>query len=136
MKPKFSTGYLTPQTNRKKTIPKLKRSDSESNEFLNFNFGEVSEDVLKKLMRCPIKKQLIIDLITSEKDKIEEYKKELEKQNDLSMSRSLQKVLKKPAESPTALLRRRLGQHQNASTNKGTVFSYLLLVEIFIHKNI
>lgn len=118
MKPKVSTGYLTPQTNRKKTIPKLKRSDSESNEFLNFNFGEVSEDVLKKLMRCPIKKQLIIDLITSEKDKIEEYKKELEKQNDLSMSRSLQKVLKKPAESPTALLRRRLGQHQNASTNK------------------
>ncbi|XP_072400084.1 uncharacterized protein MCPH1 [Diabrotica undecimpunctata] len=112
MKPKVSKGYLTPQPTKKKD----KKENNNARATDNLNTGLVFNDELfSQLMKDPVKRNLIINLITSEKDKIEAYKKELAKKHPSS---PLLKTMKRPCESPTALLRRRaLEQMKNAQSS-------------------
>ncbi|XP_050518793.1 uncharacterized protein LOC126892921 [Diabrotica virgifera virgifera] len=107
MKPKISHGYLTPQPTKKKD----KRENNNARSRDNLNTGLVfNEEHFSELMKDPIKRNLIINLITKEKDKIEAYKKELAKKHPSS---PLLKTMKRPCESPTQLLRRRALEQMN-----------------------
>ncbi|CAG9840235.1 unnamed protein product [Diabrotica balteata] len=112
MKPKISNGYLTPQPTKKKD----KKENNNARSTDNLNTGLVFNDELfSQLMKDPVKRNLIINLITSEKDKIEAYKKELAKKHPSS---PLLKTMKRACESPTALLRRRaLEQMKNPQSS-------------------
>lgn len=113
MKPKHNTGYLTPQTNKGKHISKLKRVGS--NENLNVA-KDLSDSFFEKLMNCPIKRQLVLNLIKSEKHNIEAYKRNCAKENKRKevYESPLSKIKRNyQCESPTALLRRRALEQQN-----------------------
>lgn len=113
MKPKFSTGYLTQTTKNKKDKGVTNPTNNDHSSPLLENL----DNVFEKLMNCPIKRKLVLKLIESEKDNIEEYKKKLkEKESKPQNASPLQKLQKKQAcESPTALLRRRVLEQQNSS---------------------
>ncbi|KAJ8952454.1 hypothetical protein NQ314_007527 [Rhamnusium bicolor] len=111
MKSKYSTGYLTPQANRvKKNInPRLSESHEDLSVAMNMN-----DSIFEKLMSCPVKRQLVLNLISSEKDNIKKYKKRQEQRKKECNESPLSKVQKKHmCESPTALLRRRALEQQD-----------------------
>ncbi|XP_060520180.1 microcephalin [Cylas formicarius] len=85
MKPKMSSGYLTPQASKTKSSAKT------SEEFT------IDDNMFQALMKCPIKKKMIIDLLTANKEAIEECRR--------SAAGALE--TRKRYESPTALQRRR-----------------------------
>ncbi|XP_074035088.1 microcephalin [Leptinotarsa decemlineata] len=83
--------------------------------------SETNDALFEKFMSCPLKRKLIMTLIESEKDKIDEYRKKIVNQKTLEKtgnpaSSPLRKAQKKyQFESPTALLRRRaLEQNKNS----------------------
>lgn len=107
MKPKHSTGYLTPQTNKNRHNSKLKRIGS--NENLNVA-KDLSDSFFQKLMSCPLKRQLVFNLIKSERDNIGACKRNIAKgdKRKEDNASSLSKIKRDyQCESPTALLRRR-----------------------------
>lgn len=114
MKSKISTGYLTPQGAKRKKADAPRYSETNNIGQL----GNITDGVFEKLMSCPIKKKLILELIASEKDNIENYKKQLKDKQQRGQSGSpFQKLQKKQQlESPTALHRRRALEQQNQSS--------------------
>lgn len=112
MKSKLSTGYLTPQASKSKNASDNRRSINP--------FGplpEINDGMFEKLMSCPIKRQLILKLLDSEKDNIEAYKKKMKEKQKSDRNSPLNKLSKKqPCESPTALRRRRALEQLNRSS--------------------
>lgn len=113
MEPKTSE-YSTPQTKRKN---KQVRRQSESNEGLSF-MKQFNESLFEKLMSCPLKRKLVLNLIASEHDNIEEYKRkqiEQQKSNEkITPGSTLSK--KNQYESPVALLRRKALEQQTSGS--------------------
>lgn len=115
MKPKCSTGYLTPQNSRTRKNKENRRSE-------NFDtvskFPEINDSVFKKILNDPIKRNLILKLIDSEKDNIEGYKKQLKEHEKQNQNSSPLNIVKRqqPCESPTALLRRRALEQLNGGS--------------------
>ncbi|KAJ8980809.1 hypothetical protein NQ317_016176 [Molorchus minor] len=68
MKPKYSSEYLTPQANRRRSKRVSTSFQSDVNTENNF-----TESFFEKLMTCPVKRQLVLNLISSEKENIKEY---------------------------------------------------------------
>lgn len=110
MKPKISTGYLTPQAKKTKSSEKNRLSTSNENEE---NIG-INEDVFQALMNCPEKKKMVLQLLALNKDAIDKYK---QKQDMKSIASPVGKLRakKKTCESPTAMLRRRALEQMNSS---------------------
>lgn len=121
MKAKISTGYLTPQAMGSRKARKPKHSDGDNLD----SIAKISDDVFDKLMSCPIKRKLVLKLIESQKDNIEEYKKKLKENERREQNASPLKRLQKKqvCESPTALLRRRALQQQknHSSSSMGNI---------------
>lgn len=99
MDSQVNTEYSTPKSNKNMS------KDNSSELIGNINGCQISDEVFQNLMSDPLKRELILNIITSEKDKIDAYKKKLDTRNQLS---PFHKALKKPCESPTALHRRRV----------------------------
>ncbi|XP_076264727.1 microcephalin isoform X1 [Rhynchophorus ferrugineus] len=104
MKPKISSGYLTPQANRQKKV----MDNLSGNKKKNGKVSEIDDEVFKTLMQCPEKKKMILKLLALNKDAIEEYQ---QKEGKVS-----EKIKKKKinCESPTALFRRKALEQMNS----------------------
>ncbi|XP_066260333.1 microcephalin [Euwallacea similis] len=102
MKPKISTGYLTPQV--KKTVRNGSKRLSISK--VNDGAGEINfdQELFQDLMKCPEKKKLVLQLLSSNKEAIKKYTKE---KAEGSVGKLKSKSIQKGLESPSALLRRR-----------------------------
>ncbi|XP_057672670.1 uncharacterized protein LOC130904119 [Diorhabda carinulata] len=105
---------LTPKSHKNKST-----SNNNGSELIgSINACQISDEFFKNLMSDPSKRELILNIITSERDKIDAYKKKLELKNQRS---PFYKSLKKPCESPTALHRRRvLERLRNPQTSDST----------------
>ncbi|KAJ8954890.1 hypothetical protein NQ318_016829 [Aromia moschata] len=110
MKPKPSTGYFTPQASRRQRVSTPVHSEANDNKLSN-----MSDSFFHNLMSCPVRRELILNIISSEKENILKYKQKLaqeEKRKQCNGS-PLSKVQKKyVCESPSALLRRRALEQQ------------------------
>ncbi|XP_066151155.1 microcephalin-like [Euwallacea fornicatus] len=119
MKPKISTGYLTPQAKKTRTNGKKRLSISKVND----GAGEINfdEDLFQDLMKCPEKKKLVLQLLSSNKEAIQKYTKE---KAEGSVAKMKSKSIQKGLESPSALLRRRALKEMSsnpASSNRSDI---------------
>nr|CAH7745175.1 unnamed protein product [Callosobruchus chinensis] len=120
MKPKFdqNNGYLTPQASKRKSLGALSSKPMSGSKLQDGagvgNLLNLDQNLVQNLLNDPIKRKLIVDIITSHKDQIDEYKKT----RGLEGVPKLHKVQTRPiCESPTALFRRRaLEQKERASS--------------------
>ncbi|VEN40366.1 unnamed protein product [Callosobruchus maculatus] len=120
MKPKFdqNNGYLTPQASKRKSLSALSTKPKSGSQLQNgspmANLLNLDKNMVQNLLNDPIKRKLIVDIITSHKDQIDEYKKT----HGLEGISKLHKAQTKPiCESPTALFRRRaLKQKERAAS--------------------
>ncbi|CAG9864508.1 unnamed protein product [Phyllotreta striolata] len=86
-------------------------------ELLKLKLGEIKPDDIKNLLKCPIKRQMILEIVTTEKSKIEAYEQELEQRKNSPATPTRKKP--KTFESPIALLRRRMLEKRNQSKDEG-----------------
>nr|CAI5819189.1 unnamed protein product [Callosobruchus analis] len=119
MKPKYdqNNGYLTPQASKRKSLSAFSKPKSGSklqDGAAVGNLLNLDKNLVQNLLNDPIKRKLIVDIITSHKDQIDDYKKT----HGLEGVSKLHKVQTKPiCESPTALFRRRaLEQKERAAS--------------------
>ncbi|KAL1517902.1 hypothetical protein ABEB36_001605 [Hypothenemus hampei] len=101
MKPKISTGYLTPQQKPKNPNSRKRLSLTKENKPDTYILDDSTID---KLLKCPEKRLLIMKLLSDNKEAIEKYKKEQAKKAESPLCKLKNS---KRLESPTALFRRR-----------------------------
>lgn len=119
MKPKISSGYLTPQGNKRKKVMDNLSGNKKTNKAF-----EIDDEVFKTLMQCPEKKKMILKLLALNKNAIEEYKqKETE---DLDSVKKLKKPIN--CESPTALFRRKALEQMNRFVLKKNICMYFIWI--------
>ncbi|CAG9765829.1 unnamed protein product [Ceutorhynchus assimilis] len=109
MKPKVSTGYLTPQGKKPKLASKRHNMSvrEEENET-----PEINSQLVQALLQNPEKKKMILQLLALNKDVIEKHS------SGSSLPSSVDKLKsRKVCESPTALMRRRALEKMNNSPN-------------------
>ena len=75
-----------------------------------------SSDLMESLLKDPVKRALILQLLNQEKDNIEKYKRQELK----TKTTPLKKVKKLHCESPTALQRRRALEQKNPDTSESS----------------
>ncbi|CAG9772193.1 unnamed protein product [Ceutorhynchus assimilis] len=106
MKPKVSTGYLTPQGKKPKLASKRHNMSvrEEENET-----PEINSQLVQALLQNPEKKKMILQLLALNKDVIEKHS------SGSSLPSSVDKLKsRKVCESPTALMRRRALEKMNS----------------------
>lgn len=117
---KVSSGYLTPQAARQQKALEKNSTKKTKDDIGILPMNEFDEDKFKKLLACPIKRKLVLELITSEKDNIEKFKQKLSKTNTPERSGSPLKNAhkKQTCDSPTMLFRKRALEQLNENSSR------------------